>query len=72
MQTIKRSGFLTWLYCLSCCFPFALEASIFDQSAILCVAVILIPKSNSVKLVRLICPAVNNSLVYMNLEWKIA
>lgn len=68
MQTIKYSGFSTCIYCLSCCFPFAIEVSSFDQSAVLCVVVIHILKSHSVKLVRLFCPAVNSNLVYMDLR----
>lgn len=46
---------------------FALEAGIFDWSAVLCVVVVCVPKSTSVKLVRLFCHTVNGNLVSMDL-----
>ena len=53
---------------LSCCFSLALEVNIFDQFAVFCVVVVHLLKSNSMKLVRLFCPAVNSNLVFMDLR----
>lgn len=76
---ISSLGLLTWICFCYCWFHLhfwhepivrpvllAQEASIFDPSAVVCVAVICIPKGNSVNLVSPLSPAVSSNLVCMD------